>query len=348
MQMEDQLSAIVAYALERGKTLSTQAEFDLLKSQILGPNGSLTAISKSIASLAKEDRPKFGQVINKAKGEIEGILAVVRERVEEEELARNLGPAIDPTLPCEPPACGSIHPLTRVKRLMCAAFEKAGFVIQEGSEIDTEWYCFDALNTPDDHPARDEQDTLFFPSGVVFDNVSKRGVERYLLRTHTSTVQVRTMLESEPPLRIIAPGRCFRRDTVDATHSANFHQLEGLYIDKGVTVMDLKGLLEFFIKQLFGEGVETRLRPSFFPFTEPSFELDMRSGNVGKLSNQWIELFGCGMVDPAVLENVGLDAKEWSGYAFGMGVERIAMLLYGVDDIRHFYQNDLRFLKQFA
>ena len=179
-------------------------------------------------------------------------------------------------------------------------------------------------------------------------NVTKKGDERFVLRTHTSSVQIRTLLKEKPPLRIVSPGRAFRRDTVDATHSANFHQIEGLYVNKDITVVDLKTTLDYFVQELFGKAVKTRFRPSFFPFTEPSFEIDFCSPSFGKLSNQWIEIMGCGMVDPEVFKSVNLDPEEWSGFAFGIGVERIAMLSYCIDDIRHFYQNDLRFLKQFS
>ena len=217
----------------------------------------------------------------------------------------------------------------------------------EATEVETEWYCFDALNTPEDHPARDTQDTLYFARlemGKRFPAVQK----------NTSCVRTPLRFRSEPcsrkapPLRVIAPGRCFRRDTVDATHSANFHQTEGLYVDRAVTVRDLKGVLDYFLRELFGDKLETRLRPSFFPFTEPSFEVDLKGPNLGKLSNRWIEIMGCGMVDPEVLKLVELDPDRWSGFAFGLGIERVAMLLHGIDDIRHFYQNDHRFLSQFS
>ncbi|MDR2982052.1 MAG: phenylalanine--tRNA ligase subunit alpha, partial [Puniceicoccales bacterium] len=227
-------------------------------------------------------------------------------------------------------------------------FRKLGFTVAEGPEIESEWYCFDALNTPDNHPARDMQDTLFLPPEARCADAPKKGNEAYVLRSHTSTVQIRTMLKQQPPIRIIAPGRCFRRDTVDATHSANFHQIEGLWVDKNVTLRDLKSVLDFFVREVFGTGVQTRLRPSFFPFTEPSFEMDIKSPNLGRLSDQWLEIMGCGLVDPNVFQNVGYDTTQWSGLAFGMGLERIAMLLHGIDDIRHFYANDLRFLRQFA
>jgi len=229
-----------------------------------------------------------------------------------------------------------------------ASFRKLGFVVADGPEVETEWHCFDALNTPADHPARDMQDTLYMPKAFRSADAPRKADEAILLRTHTSSVQVRTMLSRKPPFRIVAPGRCFRRDAVDATHSANFHQVEGLWIDRNVTLADLRGVLDFFVKETFGADAEIRLRPSFFPFTEPSFEMDLRSPNLGRLSNRWLEIMGCGLVDPKVLELCGLDPNEWSGLAFGLGLERITMLVHGIDDIRHFYNNDTRFLRQFA
>ncbi|MBP3358580.1 MAG: phenylalanine--tRNA ligase subunit alpha, partial [Opitutales bacterium] len=243
---------------------------------------------------------------------------------------------------------GTIHPLTLTIRKICDIFKRAGFTVAEATNLETEWFCFDALNTPADHPARDAQDTLFMPRNTVATNVPKHADELYLLRSHTSSVQIRAMLKEGAPIRILAPGRAFRRDTVDATHSANFHQIEGLYVDKNVRLTDLKGALDYLFKNLFGASAKTRLRPSFFPFTEPSFEVDFMSADLGKLSNKWIEILGCGMVDPNVIRNVGLDPEVYTGYAFGLGVERIAMLMHSIDDIRHFYANDTRFLKQFG
>ena len=254
----------------------------------------------------------------------------------------------DATLTGPDAPAGSLHPLTRTRERILASFRKLGFTVAEGPEIETEWHCFDALNTPADHPARDMQDTLYMPKAFRSADAPRKGEEALVLRTHTSSVQVRTMLSRKPPFRIVAPGRCFRRDAVDATHSANFHQVEGLWIDRNVTLADLRGVLDFFVKETFGPDAEIRLRPSFFPFTEPSFEMDLRSPNLGRLSNRWLEIMGCGLVDPKVLELCGLDPEEFSGLAFGLGLERIAMLVHGIDDIRHFYNNDLRFLRQFA
>ncbi|MGF1451650.1 MAG: phenylalanine--tRNA ligase subunit alpha [Opitutales bacterium] len=346
--MKDQLQAIVDEVKAAVPAIRTRPEFEQFKATISGPNGKLTAAMKGMKDVPKEERPAFGKLINEAKNEVEAAYAETLERIEAAETAARLGPPVDPTLPSVHPRPVPLHPLTQTRREIESALGRIGFSVAEGPEIETEWFCFDALNTPEDHPARDEQDTLFLADNARVGNVTKHGGERYILRSHTSTVQIRTMLVEPPPLRIISPGRVFRRDTVDATHSANFHQCEGLYIDSRVTLLDLKGTLDYLIKELFGEGAETRFRPSFFPFTEPSFEIDMRAPDFGRLSNQWIELGGCGLVDPEVLIACELDPAQWSGFAFGMGIERLCMLRHGIDDIRHFYTNDVRFLAQFA
>ena len=345
--MENNLQAIVDEANHLLDSVSNRPEWDNAKARILGPNGKLTQLGKGIGQLAKEERPIFGQKLNHAKKQVENIFKSSLSLIEKKADSESLGPEIDPSLPPSSNFTGGTHPLTNTRRKIVSIFRKIGFTVAEATETETEWFCFDALNTPEDHPARDEQDTLFLPRDSKWNNVKQKNDEAYVLRTHTSSVQIRSLFNEKPPLRIIAPGRCFRRDTVDATHSANFHQTEGLYVDKNVTLKDLKGVLDFFLKELFGNQVETRLRPSFFPFTEPSFEVDLRAPNIGKLSDQWIEIMGCGMVDPKVLELVELDPKKWTGFAFGMGIERITMILHGIDDIRHFYNNDLRFLKQF-
>ena len=345
--MEEQLQAILAETESALASVEARSQLDQVKASILGGNGKLTALMKGIASVPKEERPAFGQAVNKTKKQIEDLLAQTAASLDNAEDAAALGKTADVTLPPSGNYVGGLHPLTQVKRRIASTFRQIGFTVAEATEVETEWFCFDALNTPEDHPARDEQDTLYFPKDSRFGNVSKKSDEAYVLRTHTSSVQIRTMLKEKPPIRVIAPGRCFRRDTVDATHSANFHQVEGLYVDKKVTIRDLKAVLDHLLRELFGKEVKTRLRPSFFPFTEPSFEVDLFSTSLGRLSNKWIEIMGCGMVDPKVFDNVGIDPEEWSGFAFGLGIERVAMMLHGIDDIRHFYQNDLRFLSQF-
>ena len=346
--MENDLQAIVSEAENNLRSVSNRAEWEQVKASILGPNGSLTQAAKGIGKLPKEEKPAFGQALNQAKKKIEALFGTLLSELEEKADLQSLGEKVDPTLPSPSGLLGRTHPLTNTRRKIVSIFRKIGFTVAEATEVETEWFCFDALNTPEDHPARDAQDTLFFPEDSQWTNVSKKGKEAHVLRTHTSSVQIRSLLKEPPPLRIIAPGRCFRRDTVDATHSANFHQTEGLYVDRKVTVRDLKAVLDYFLKELFGNKLETRLRPSFFPFTEPSFEVDLKGPNLGKLSDRWIEIMGCGMVDPQVLGLVVLDPQEWTGFAFGLGIERVAMILHGIDDIRHFYQNDQRFLSQFS
>lgn len=346
--MKDALETIITEVQEGAPRIENRAEFEAFKATIQGPNGSLTAVMKSMGKVPKEEKPAMGKLINEAKSAVMEALSAALAKIEAAELASKIGPAIDPTLPSPELDRGVLHPIAQVREEMVALFQRIGFSVAEATEVETEHFCFDALNIPKDHPARDMQDSYYLPKDLEMQNVGKHADEQYLLRTHTSTVQIRTMLERKPPIRIIAPGRCFRRDTPDATHSANFHQIEGLYVDRDVTLTDLKATLDHFVKTIFGAKARTRLRPSFFPFTEPSFEMDFYSPDLGKLSNKWLEIMGCGMVDPEVFKAVGIDPKVYTGFAFGMGIERIAMILQGVDDIRYYYQNDLRFLKQFA
>ena len=346
--MQEQLTAIVAGVRDNAPNIQTRVEFEAFKATISGPKGSLTDVMKRMGKVPKEEKPAMGKLINEAKSAVTVAFDEVIARLEAAELAAKLGPAIDPTLPCPDLDRGTLHPISQVREEMVELFRRIGFSVAEATEVETEHYCFDALNIPSDHPARDMQDSYYLPDDLKVNNVAKHADEKYLLRTHTSTVQIRTMLKQQPPIRIVAPGRCFRRDTPDATHSANFHQIEGLYVDKDVTLLDLKATLDHFVKTIFGPKAKTRLRPSFFPFTEPSFEMDFFSPDLGKLSNKWLEIMGCGMVDPEVFKAVGIDPEVYTGYAFGMGIERIAMILQGVDDIRYYYQNDVRFLKQFA
>jgi len=271
----------------------------------------------------------------------------------------------DFTLPGRRRALGNLHPLTQVTEDIIRSFRKIGFVVADGPEIEDEYHCFDALNTPADHPARDTQDTFYLAGQALTPNPSPIGWERVaegrvrenaseipkpsklLLRTHTSSVQIRVMKSQPPPIRIIVPGRVYRRDNADATHNPTFQQVEGLYVDKGVTAADLKGTVEFVFKELMGDDVKIRFRPHYFSYTEPSFEIDFTSALVKKMGKDWLEIAGCGMVHPQVFENVGYDPEVWTGWAFGFGIERIAMIRYGINDIRLFYENDTRFLRQF-
>ncbi|MDR3117248.1 MAG: phenylalanine--tRNA ligase subunit alpha [Puniceicoccales bacterium] len=348
--MEDllgQLDALVPRLRGSLGGVRGMADWEAAKAEIFGPNGALTVLAKGLGSLPKAQRPEAGKRVNGAKEGLQRLLEESRERIAAAERERKLGPAPDPTLSPRSQPAGYRHPLSLVRDRMVEIFGRMGFSVASATELETEWACFDALNIPATHAARDSMDTFFLPEGRAVAGVARKGSERYLLRTHMTTVQIRTLLAEEPPLRIIAPGRVYRRDTVDATHSANFHQCDVVHVDRGVSVADLKATIEFFFRTLFGDGVEMRYRPSFFPFTEPSFEVDMRIPSLGKLSGTWVEMLGCGMIHPKVFRNVGLDPEVWSGQAWGIGIERIAMMLFSIDDVRHFYRNDLRFLRQF-
>ena len=345
--MEEELKQIIESVEKEILSVATTADFEQFKARISGPNGSFTAMSKKIATLPVEERPNAGKLINVYKQRLQGIWDATISRLEAEELARKIGPPVDPTLVSPDVSRGTQHILIQVREEIVSILRKIGFIVADGPEVESEYFCFDALNQPKDHPARDLQDTYYTSKQTPFGNVSRKDDERYLLRTHTSSVQIRTMLQNEPPIRIIAPGRCFRRDTADATHSANFHQIEALYVDRGVTVRDLKADLDYLFRSLMGADAETRFRPHYFSYTEPSFEVDLKAQHLGKVGSEWMEIMGCGMVHPAVFEEMGYDPEIWTGYAFGLGIERIAMTLYGIDDIRYLYQNDLRLLSQF-
>jgi len=351
MLTHENLDAILKSAREGFSALKTKPEWEAFKATVLGPKGSLTAATKGLAELSKEEKPAMGKKLNEVKKAVEAVCDEALKRIEAQAALGSLGPAIDPTLPSPASLSGSRHPISAMTDRLVDIFSKVGFVVRQHTEIETEWFCFDALNSPADHPSRDMQDTYYMPVSTQFPDTKSRGgqaLERYLLRTHTSCSQIRTMLKEPAPLRAIVPGRVFRRDDADATHSANFHQFEFFYVDKQVSLKDFKALMDYFIRSLFGPNAETRLRPSYFSFVEPGFELDFRTPDLGRLSNKWIELMGCGMIHPKVLENVGYDSAVYTGYAGGFGVERLAMILYGLDDIRHCYQNDLRLLKQLA
>jgi phenylalanyl-tRNA synthetase alpha chain len=313
---------------------------EIARVHFLGRSGSVSEWSEKMKTLPKEEQPAVGKLLNEVR---RALTAALEERTEclrakKESVALA---DLDISLPGTPQERGTLHPLTQMLDRSISIFRRMGFALAQGPDIETEWHCFDALNTPSDHPARNEQDTFYLPDGRV-------------LRTHTSTVQIRAMESAPPPLRVIAPGAAFRRDEVDATHSAQFHQIEGLYVDEDASVADLKGALEFFLHELFGADAAVRFRPHYFPFTEPSFEIDVKSEAL-KSGEKWIEVCGCGMVHPAVFEAVNqsrgddaYDPETWTGYAFGLGVDRLAMILFEIPDIRFFAQNDLRFLRQFV
>ena len=334
MSLQERLPAILGAAKLELRAAPDLASLDRAKGRFLGAEGAFTALMKELGSLPKEERPLAGKAINAAKQELEAVLTEVRG-VLELKAALPKEPA-DFTSPGRRRPLGRLHPLTQVTDSIVRAFRKLGFAVADGPEIEDEVHCFDALNTPKDHPARDAQDTFFLDSNG-----------RPLLRTHTSSVQIRVMEKTPPPIRIVVPGRVFRRDNADATHNPTFHQIEGLYVDRNVTVSDLKGTVEAVFKEVLGNDVKLRFRPHYFSYTEPSLEIDFTNALVRKLGKEWLEIAGCGMVHPQVFENVGYDPEVWSGWAFGFGIERIAMLCYGITDIRLLYENDVRFLKQF-
>jgi phenylalanyl-tRNA synthetase alpha chain len=317
------------------------AELEEIRVRVLGRQGALTQLLRSLGGLPAEERPLVGAAANEAKRDLEILIeARLAEAREGERLRQRARARPDLTLPGRRPPRGVRHPLARVRDEIVAVFAALGFSVAEGPEIETDYYNFEALNLPPDHPARDMQDTFYFSADT-------------LLRTHTSPVQIRVMQAQRPPVRIIVPGRVYRRDA-DITHSPMFHQIEGLAVDRAVSMADLKGTLELFARAMFGPDSRIRFRPSFFPFTEPSAEVDVLcfacAGGGCRVCKQsgWLEILGSGMVHPRVLQNVGYDPEEFTGWAFGMGIERVAMLKYGVDDIRLFFENDLRFLRQFA
>jgi len=334
MPLLDDIEPLKQTALAELQAAPDLAALEQTKGAWVGAQGRFTALMRQLGTLPKEDKPAAGKLINAAKAAIEAALLARREQLE---LAAALPKEpTDFTLPGRRRALGKLHPLTQVTDDIVRAFRKIGFAVADGPEIEDEYHCFDALNTPADHPARDAQDTFYVAAAA-----------RPLLRTHTSSVQIRVMKSQPPPVRIIVPGRVYRRDNADATHNPTFHQIEGLYVDQNVTVGDLKGTVEFVFRELMGEDVKIRFRPHYFSYTEPSYEIDFANALVKKMGKDWLEIAGCGMVHPQVFENVGYDPAVWTGWAFGFGIERIAMLRYGINDIRVFYENDARFLGQF-
>ncbi len=334
----DDLLKLKEQALNEGRQVTSLQELESLRITYLSRKGLIPELMKGMKDAAPEDRPAIGQGANTFKKELQELLKTKQEELERSAESTS-AEAFDYSLPGEWHTLGTIHPITQITDRITEIFQTLGFTVADGPDIETVYHNFDALNTPEDHPSRDIQDTFYLDNGD-------------LLRCHTSPVQVRYMKSRQPPVRIIAPGRCYRRDTPDATHSANFHQVEGLYVDRDVSLAHLKGDLSYFARQLMGSDVKIRFRPHFFPFTEPSVEVDFTchvcngSGCRVCKNSGWIEIMGAGMVDPNVFESVGYD-RTLTGYAFGMGIERIAMILFGIHDIRLLYENDVRFLAQF-
>ncbi|MCI5845813.1 MAG: phenylalanine--tRNA ligase subunit alpha [Oscillospiraceae bacterium] len=339
--MKEQLEAIRNEAEAALQTCTDAKQLDAIRVQYLGKKGALTAILKQMGKLSAEERPVMGQLANAVRTDIESAISKQQKTIAEAELTQKLqSETLDITLPGKQKKIGGLHPLTIVENEIKEIFLGMGFSVADGPEVEYDYYNFEALNLPPDHPARDTQDTFY-----ITDNI--------LLRTQTSSVQVHVMEQQKPPIRVISPGRVFRSDAIDATHSPLFHQIEGLVVDKGITMADLKGTLELLMQRLYGEDCKIRLRPHHFPFTEPSAEVDVMCYNCyGKgcrlcKGEGYIELLGAGMVHPKVLEGCGIDSNVYSGFAFGLGLERIVMRRYNIQDMRLLFENDYRFLEQF-
>ena len=339
--MKEALQQILEDAKKRLQEAQSLQEAEDVRVKMLGKKGQLTSILKSMGGLSPEERKELGMQANKAKGEIEAMLNRTFEQLKEKaQEAKFKAEKIDVTEPGKEFKLGTKHPVTITIEEISKVFKSMGFTLVEGPEVETVYNNFDALNAGPNHPARDWTDTFYINDDV-------------LLRTQTSPVQVRTLQSQKPPIRVFAPGRCFRCDTPDATHSPMFHQVEGLVVDEGITMADLKGVLDSFAKQMFGEETKTKFRPHHFPFTEPSAEMDVSCFKCGGKGcrvckgSGWIEILGCGMVHPSVLKVGGIDTEKYTGFAFGMGVERVAMLKHEIDDIRLLYENDMRFIEQF-
>ncbi len=339
--MKSELNEILKNAKESLALIGDLKLLDELKVRYLGKKGELTSILKQMGTLSPEERPKMGQLANSVRAEIENLIEKKSTELKKElSKAKLKEEKLDVTMPGKVPALGHRHPLNLVLDEVTEIFLGMGFSLAHGPEVETDYYNFEALNLPPDHPARDTQDTFY-----ISDNI--------LLRTQTSPVQIRTMERQSPPIRILSPGAVYRSDAVDATHSPYFHQIEGLVVDEGVTMSDLKGTLEIFAKTLYGEETRVRFRPHHFPFTEPSAEMDISCfachGEGCRIckGEGWIEILGCGMVHPKVLSICGIDPEKYSGFAFGVGLERIALFRYSIDDMRLFFENDLKFLSQF-
>ena len=338
--LQEKLESIKSRALEEFQTAESSKSLYDLKVKYLGKQGEFSQVMKEMGKLSKEERPKFGKLVNEIKTQLETSYGEVEGQIKKKELQAQLDKdTLDLSLPGPKAEIGAIHPLSEVTHEIVKILSRIGFSVRLGPLIESDRYNFEALNMPSDHPARDMQDTFYI-------------TEEHVLRTHTSPVQIRTMENETPPIRIVAPGPVFRKDH-DASHSPNFNQIEGLLIDSKVSMADLKGTITFFVREFFGSNLKTRFRPSFFPFTEPSAEVDCQcpicKGKGCQLCGQtgWVEIGGSGLVHPNVLKASGIDAKRWQGYAFGFGIERMALIKYGIDDIRILAENNVKFLRQF-
>lgn len=334
--MQEKLSEIKNATLPAIDGAKTLAELDAIRVGVIGKSGSLTGLMKELGALSIEEKKTFGAAVNTVKNEITAAIETKKEALEEAELNAKLqSESVDVTLPCRPQHIGRIHPISQTIEEMLTIFAQMGFNLAEGPDVEDDWHNFEALNTPPDHPARQAQATFFTK-------------ENTLLRTQTSSVQIRTMENQKPPIKIVCPGRCYRVDS-DATHSPMFHQIEGLVVDEKTTLANLKGVFVDFIRQFFNtDDVPVRFRPHFFPFTEPSYEADVGGEAAARLGKEWLEVFCCGMVDPNVLKNCGLDPNVYQGFAFGLGLDRFAMLKYGIPDLRNFFDADMRWIEHYG
>lgn len=351
----DKIKALKDKAIEAVKGAPGLGALKIVENRFLGRDGELTGLLRSLKNLPEKERKERGELANKIKAEIIDLIKIRKNELEKIKLEKDLkAERVDVSHPGKKPAQGHIHPLSLIIKEAGEIFNKMGFTVVEGPEIETEWYNFDALNIPEDHPAREMWDTFWLRQKKQ-EIRNKKQTEKLLLRTHTSPMQIRYLETHNPPLRIVVPGRCFRFEATDASHDTHFYQLEGLMVDKNASAANFKSVIQTFLSNILRRKVEVRLRPSFFPFTEPSFEVDVTcaqcSGKGGKCSvcsgSGWLEMMGAGMVHPGVFKNAGLNPKEWQGFAFGMGLDRIAMIRYKIPDIRLFYSSDLRFLNQF-
>ena len=343
-EIRQQIDVLQSEILAALAAAADPAALEAVRVKYFAKSGLITPLMEKVGQAPKELRPVLGKLVNQFK-------AVVQPALDERKNALQAAAesaGVDETLPGRPVAVGTLHPIYAVRDRAIEIFRRLGFTLADGPDVETEYYNFDALNTPAEHPARNEQDTFYLANQELGLAAGGRAGGRLLLRTQTSPVQIRVLEKSTPPIRIIAPGRCYRRDEIDATHGIAFHQMEGLVVAEGVTLAEMKGTLELFFRELLGNDLKFRFRPHFFPFTEPSFEVDAaRPGNQVK-GRDWLEISGCGMVHPKVLSNAGIDTEKYTGFAFGFGIERIAMMVHQVNDLRFLTENDVRFLRQLS
>jgi len=339
--MENKTKELLSGALKMIGQAKTKQELFAVNTKYLGKNGEISDLMRGLRDVSVEDRPRMGAILNECREEIDNTIREKTQQIENEELDEKLmNEKVDVTIPVKPKQLGTLHPLTQIQKLIMDFLVRKGFTVKSGTDIETDYYCFEALNVPKNHPARDAQDTFYINDDIV-------------LRTHTSSTQIHTLESEEPPIKMVSTGSTYRVDEIDGTHAPFFHQLEIFVVDEKVSMADLKALLEEMVKFLFGEKTQIRLRPSYFPFTEPSAEVDATCPQCGGKGcslckgTGWIELLGCGMVNPKILKEHNIDTTKYAGYAAGMGLERIAMLRYGINDMREFFENDINLLKQF-